>query len=495
MKIRYASLCSGISCESVAWLPLGWEPVFFAEIDPFACAVLKHHYPDVPNLRDIRNIDGHEWHGKIDVLIAGCPCQSWSGAGKRKSLSDPRGEIVFEYARIINEARIPASIMENVPLLCNTPDDALGQLLGKIVGANAPARSGRPGGRWPCAGLVAGPARWAAWRILDAQFFLPQRRKRLFIVSVDTGNRIHPLGVLAQLESLPGDFAPGREAGEALAHCVGASVGGASAKEQQLTFVSGDGVPLNALPRHPETFCMAQGQGGAEVSVNQCPTLTCNHEAPIAFSAKDHGGDTGNISPTLRAMPHQNSHMNGGGPSVGGGQIAIAYPLQEIGRRPTQNGSGVGNANDPMFTLQASSQHGIAHTLCGEGHDASEDGTGRGTPLTVSLRGREGGNTAELGGEIANAIRTGGGGSDKPHVLSEMAVRRLTVREVERLMGLEDDYTLIPYGKGGRRKKDLAEMAAYWGVTPEVAATLAADSHRYRAVGNGMAVPVVICLC
>ena len=58
-------------------------------------------------------------------------------------------------------------------------------------------------------------------------------------------------------------------------------------------------------------------------------------------------------------------------------------------------------------------------------------------------------------------------------------------------MGLPDDYTLIPYGRGGRRKKDLAEMAAYWGVTPEVAATLAADSHRYRAVGNGMAVPVV----
>ena len=77
MKIRYASLCSGISCESVAWLPLGWQPVFFAEIDPFACAVLKHHYPDVPNLGDIRKIDGREWRGKIDVLFAGPPCQSF----------------------------------------------------------------------------------------------------------------------------------------------------------------------------------------------------------------------------------------------------------------------------------------------------------------------------------------------------------------------------------------------------------------------------------
>ena len=107
------------------------------------------------------------------------------------------------------------------------------------------------------------------------------------------------------------------------------------------------------------------------------------------------------------------------------------------------------------------------------------------------MRGREGGNAAELGGEIANALRTGGGGSDKPHVLNEMAVRRLTVRETERLQGVPDDCTLIPSGTGGRRKKDLAEMAAYWGVTQEVAATLVADSHRYRAVGNGMAVPVV----
>jgi DNA (cytosine-5)-methyltransferase 1 len=87
-------------------------------------------------------------------------------------------------------------------------------------------------------------------------------------------------------------------------------------------------------------------------------------------------------------------------------------------------------------------------------------------------------------------LRSGSGGSDKPHVMTELAVRRLTPRETERLQGLPDDYTLIPYGKGARQK-DIAEMAAYWGVTVEEAATLAADSHRYRAVGNGMAAPVV----
>jgi len=75
MNLRYASLCTGISCESVAWQPLGWTPVFFAEIDPFACAVLAHHYPDVPNLGDMTKIDGAAWRGKVDVLIAGSPCQ------------------------------------------------------------------------------------------------------------------------------------------------------------------------------------------------------------------------------------------------------------------------------------------------------------------------------------------------------------------------------------------------------------------------------------
>lgn len=451
MKIRYASLCSGISCESVAWMPLGWEPVFFAEIDPFACAVLKHHYPDVPNLGDIREIDGRAWRGKIDVLIAGTPCQSMSLAGKRRMLDDPRGMLSLEYGRIVNEAECSVACWENVSSAITGDGVAYGTILGRIVGTKKPLTPGNREGKWIGAGMAAGPRRFAAWRILGAEHFgVPQQRRRIFVVSVRAGERLSAPFVLFEQESMPGNSAPGKETGTTLARCITSSTGGASAKEQQLTFISGDGVPLNAL----EPVCMAQGQGGAEIGVNQCPTLTCNHEAPIAFSAKDYGRDAGNLAPTLRAMPHDQSHANGGG------QIAVVYPE-------------------------------IAHTLYGEGHDASEDGTGRGTPLTVSLRGRDGGNTAELGGEIANALRTGGGGSDKPHVLTEMTIRRLTPRECELVMGLPADYTLISYGKGRRRQKDLAEMAVYWGVTPEVAATLAADSHRYRAVGNGMAVPVV----
>src|SRR5690606_26293299 len=100
------------------------------------------------------------------------------------------------------------------------------------------------------------------------------------------GERIHPLGILSESESLPGDTSPGKEARTPVARCIGASVGGASAKEQQLTFISGDGVPLNALSGQPDQspLCMAHGQGGAEVMADRCPTLNCNHEAPIALS-------------------------------------------------------------------------------------------------------------------------------------------------------------------------------------------------------------------
>ncbi|HHX4272525.1 TPA: DNA cytosine methyltransferase [Pseudomonas aeruginosa] len=174
-----------------------------------------------------------------------------------------------------------------------------------------------------------------------------------------------------------------------------------------------------------------------------CHTLPASSQPPIAFSCKDYGADAGEVAPTLRAMGHGDSHANAGG------QVAIAYPLLEVGKRTGRStsdpraGLGVGAENDPMFTLQASAQHGvcvtgdITHTLKAEGFDTSEDGTGRGQPITPEAAG----------------------------------VRRLTPRECERLQGFPDDYTLIP-----------------WRGKP---ATECPDGPRYKAIGNSKAVPVV----
>jgi len=68
--VRYLSVCSGIESATVAWHPLGWQPVAFAEIEPFPCAVLAHHYPKVPNLGDITRFK--EWPDlAIDLLVGG----------------------------------------------------------------------------------------------------------------------------------------------------------------------------------------------------------------------------------------------------------------------------------------------------------------------------------------------------------------------------------------------------------------------------------------
>lgn len=99
MTIRYGSVCSGIEAATVAWKPLGWEAAWFSEIEKFPCAVLNHHYPDVPNLGDITKITEEQLdeHGPIDVLVGGTPCQSFSVAGLRKGLADPRGNLSLRW--------------------------------------------------------------------------------------------------------------------------------------------------------------------------------------------------------------------------------------------------------------------------------------------------------------------------------------------------------------------------------------------------------------
>ena len=111
----YASVCAGIEAASVAWEPLGWTPAWFAEIDPHACAVLEHRFPNVENLGDITKIDGRQYRGAIDVLVGGTPCQSFSVAGLRKGLDDDRGNLAYEFLRLAQEIRPRWIVWENVP--------------------------------------------------------------------------------------------------------------------------------------------------------------------------------------------------------------------------------------------------------------------------------------------------------------------------------------------------------------------------------------------
>ena len=200
--MKYVSIFSGIEAATVAWHPLGWEPLAFSEIDPFPSTVLQHHYPDIPNLGDITKIDWSPYVGAADIVVGGSPCQSFSVAGKREGLAGASG-LMFEYIRAVRELRPRWFVWENVPgAFTSERGRAYRQLLSEMDALGY--------------GL--------AWRVLDAQFFgVAQRRERVFLVgSLGT---MRCAEVLFERESLSWDHQSSRQKRQALAEeaqgCVG----------------------------------------------------------------------------------------------------------------------------------------------------------------------------------------------------------------------------------------------------------------------------------
>jgi COG0270: site-specific DNA methylase len=180
---------------------LGWQPAWFAEIEPFPCAVLSHHWPHVPNHGDMTQLVGKILNGSVeapDVLVGGTPCQAFSVAGLRGSLDDERGNLTLILIRILDAIDFirarngqPPCILvwENVPGVLNTKDNAFGCFLGGLAGEDMPLEPA--GQKWTNAGYVLGHKRRIAWRILDAQYFgVPQRRRRVFLVAGSRNRRI-----------------------------------------------------------------------------------------------------------------------------------------------------------------------------------------------------------------------------------------------------------------------------------------------------------------
>lgn len=391
--MRYLSVCSGIEAATVAWHPLGWQPLAFSEIEPFPRAVLAHHYPEVPRHGDFTTI-GDEY-GQPDLLVGGTPCQSFSVAGLRGGLADERGNLALEYLRLAGRLGVRWVVWENVPgVLSSNGGRDFGAFLGGLVQ------------------LGYG----FAYRVLDAQFFgVPQRRRRVFVVGY-LGDWRRAAAVLFERHSLQGHPPPRREEGEGVAARAGVgSYGGGFGKMNDVT------------------PCLQASGGLDERGIRN----------PLLISST---GDT-------------------------------AHCL---------NAGGMGRQDYETETL-------ITHSLRGEGFDASEDGTGCGTPLVSVAFGWQ--NSASQGDRVSEHVtpsldksktpavcwqqtmptlcRDPGGPASQDWqqhaaVITGTAVRRLTPRECERLQGFPDDYTLVPY-----RGKP------------------AADGPRYKALGNSFAVPVV----
>ena len=193
-SLRYLSVCSGMEAASVAWHPLGFTPVGFSEIEAFPCAILSTRYPNTPNYGSLTEYK--QWPiepGAIDLLVGGTPCQSFSVAGLRKGLEDPRGNLALVFLGLADKLKPRWIVWENVPgVLSSNGGRDLGSFLGALVQ------------------LGYG----FAMRVLDAQHFgVPQRRRRVFVVAC-LGDWRAPAEVLLESDCVRRDIKKGRARGK-----------------------------------------------------------------------------------------------------------------------------------------------------------------------------------------------------------------------------------------------------------------------------------------
>lgn len=478
--MRYLSLFSGIEAATVAWKPLGWSSVAFAEVAKFPTSLIAYRYPDVPNLGDVTTITQEQVKslGPIDVVVGGFPCQDLSVAGKRAGLKDSNGNatrsgLFFDAIRIAEWARCRFTVIENVPGLFSSQR---GRDFAAVVGTLAGVQLDVPASGWRNTGVCCGPRGLVEWCVLDAQWFgLAQRRKRVFLVR-DSGDWANRPPILFDAASLRGDSPPSRETREDVAGTIASRVRG------------GGGLGTD--------FDLA---GGLQV----CGALRNGAHSGGGLTGRTH--IAGELSLCLNAggMGRIDYETETLIPVIGGG-FDVAYQCQgtnigEMGTLLTGNGNVTGGF--PFMSVYCD----VAHTLRGNGFDAGEYGTGRGVPMvpvyaiqeravsdnmTSGPQGKgyqEGvAYTLEARHHVqAVAYRTAGDGAvyeegdttaplttntdPSANTINTFAgVRRLTPMECERLQGFGDSYTMVPH-----RGKP------------------AADGPRYQAIGNSMAVPVM----
>lgn len=515
----YASVCSGVEAASLAWIPLGWKAAWFSEIEPFPCAVLKHRFPEVPNLGDmtkikvetIENETGKLQHfknesgadvvvpGGVDLLVGGTPCQGFSVAGKQDGLDDPRSALCLAYCELLETMRPRWFVWENVPGVFNTNQgDDFRAFLRKIdeIGYSV------------------------AWRVLDAQYVrvdgypraVPQRRRRVFAVGHLGSDFRCPAEVLFEPGSVFRNTPPRRNKGSGVARSLTASTGGASGKEQQYTFISGDGRPLNALGVdgynraisgqvsatvdincknvNGPTLVMANGQANSEVSEAFSPALTCDHESPIVCAGFSGGqgekaggiGYEDDVAPTIRSAesgsnqvpnvicyenhaqdsrikpcgeysPQINAKAGTGGCNLPLVQECFPINSMIIGENVKVGDrqiTGIGNNGDPLPTISSAHHHAVAVAENIIGRKENTGGNGTGVQVELAY-------TQNATGVMGVSVNT--------------SVRRLLPVECERLMGFPDRWTRIP-----------------WRSKPEEKCP---DAPRYKACGNSMCVNVM----
>ena len=358
--MRFMSLCAGIEAASVAWSPLGFKCIGLAEIEAFPSAVTAHHYPDVPNFGDIARFETwpDDAFAKADIIVGGPPCQAFSISGLRKGLNDDRGNLTLTYVKIIDHAdrirkqhQLPPviSLYENVPGLLSDKTGAFGSLLAGLAGEDVQLES--PGKRWTDAGCVSGPKRTVAWRTLDAQFFqLAQRRRRVFVVA-SARERFDPAAVLLEFEGLRRDTPPRRETRK------DAAADTSPGAEQRRSHWDGDEHPHPTLNQSFNTGAI--GYSNQELFSQRGAGIVGDVTTARMVALGEYASD--DTASTLKSRDYKDATDLVTQPSTG----SVSHCL---------NAGGMLRQDFETETL-------ITHALRAGGFDASEDGTGRGTPL------------------------------------------------------------------------------------------------------------------
>lgn len=456
-NVKFLSLFSGIEAASVAWEPLGWECVGFSEIEPFPCAVLAHHYPDVPNLGDVTKIteEAIKNLGQIDLVVFGSPCQNLSVAGNRKGLQGESSGLFYAAIRIIEYARKHCgarfALWENVPgaFSSNKGDDF--REVVRELSANRDINT--PENGWGNTGVALGENGLVEWRVLDAQYFgLAQRRKRVFAI-VDFRNWQDRPPILLEPKGVCGDTPPGRETGQGFA-------------TDTQTGVGVQALPINTMTCQGRPSDNGRMGDGIDGESDPSPTLSVNHHHAVAYSI------IGDATPKIGEDIYGTLRSQGGGGIV---PPSVVYGLdsQQPPARLTEEYCGTlvaSNYKEPMGVFCV---HGTQDPITSE-TTANCLGRNNGQENVIAIAGniiglspQNGGNGDGFDEEVCYTLTT----ADRHAVAANSIIRRLTPTECEILQGFPRNYTKIPY-----RKKPADQCP---------------DSPRYKALGNSMAVPVM----
>ena len=356
--LTYGTVCSGIECMSAAALGLPLEPLFFAEIEPYPCAVLRDHFPHVPNFGDMTQIKYNSTtkeltNGRttitlptngLDILAGGTPCQDFSLAGKRAGADGDncddggttRSSLCFNFIRLLREIHPRFFLYENVPGMLTSNE---GRDFAHFLVALGESGYGD-----------------VAWRILDAQYVrvdgmeraVPQRRRRVWVVGCLGENHGAAQTILLERDRHQGNTPPRRKTREEIAASLVGRTGIYDAMVEQSQANRADRIFRIGSDRSNGMLSANPLSGFPEVNISPTldtliPTPTKAQGGAAIVSQIQRGSNGNNVAPTLdTSIDRQVSkHLEAGGGHViavnsNGGDVAPCPTSKDLAGQVTQ---------------------------------------------------------------------------------------------------------------------------------------------------------------